>query len=112
MKNLITSLMVAALMVAPIGCDSEPESGGSTGGMPSSAASKDAPADVDPETGLMRVDDLRDAFGRAEGSSVKAVFPVHLAGQAAEMEEISCAAREFGLKIVEDGCHALGTGSD
>jgi hypothetical protein len=51
MKNLITSLMVAALMVAPIGCDSEPESGGSTGGMPSSAASKDAPADVDPDTG-------------------------------------------------------------
>ena len=54
MKNLITSLMVAALMAAPIGCDSAPESdgsGGSGGSGASTTTDKDAAADVDPETG-------------------------------------------------------------
>ena len=47
MKNLITSLVVAALMAAPIGCDSEPESGGTGGVMPAnSAAGKGAPPDT------------------------------------------------------------------
>ena len=47
MKNLITSLVVAALMAAPIGCDSEPESKGTGGVMPAnSGASKAAPADA------------------------------------------------------------------
>ncbi len=51
MKKLITSLMVAALIAAPIGCDSEPESGGGTGGTPATTDDRDAPADVDQKTG-------------------------------------------------------------
>ena len=51
MKNLITSLMVAALMAAPIGCDSAPESDGSGGSRASTTTEKDAAPDVDPETG-------------------------------------------------------------
>ena len=47
MKNLITSLVVAALMAAPIGCDSEPESEGTGGVMPAnSAESKGTPEDA------------------------------------------------------------------
>jgi hypothetical protein len=56
MKKLITSLVVAALLAVPIGCDSEPESGGTGGAMPSAADGKDAPADVDPETGKARTE--------------------------------------------------------
>ena len=57
MKKLITSLVVAALVAAPIGCDSEPESGGGTGGvMPTSTDSKNAPADTD-EDGTTRTEE-------------------------------------------------------
>lgn len=64
-------------------------------------------ADVDPETGLMTPDTLREALRRAP-SSVRAVFPVHLAGQSCAMADIAQLAREWGLWIVEDACHAIG----
>ena len=65
-------------------------------------------ADVDPDTGLLTPDTLETAL-RGSGGKVKAVFPVHLNGQAAAMPEIAQIARAKGLKIVEDACHALGT---
>ncbi len=65
-------------------------------------------ADVDPDTGLMNVETLKNAVERAEGP-VKAVFPVHLNGQCVEMEPLAQYARQHGLYVVEDGCHALGT---
>jgi UDP-4-amino-4,6-dideoxy-N-acetyl-beta-L-altrosamine transaminase len=65
-------------------------------------------ADVDPETGLMRPSDLSDALERANGTA-RAVFPVHLAGQCAEMTEILEISRANNLSIVEDASHALGS---
>lgn len=68
-------------------------------------------ADVDPDSGLMRPEDLEAALAAARmaGRKVKAVFPVHLAGQACDMEAIAAIARREGLAVVEDACHALGT---
>jgi dTDP-4-amino-4,6-dideoxygalactose transaminase len=68
-------------------------------------------ADVDPDNGLMTAASLEDAFTRADaaGLSVKALFPVHLAGQCPELAAIAAIARERGAAIVEDACHALGT---
>ncbi len=40
----------------------------------------------------------------------KAVIPVHLFGQAADMDSILSVARAHGLKVVEDGAQALGAG--
>jgi UDP-4-amino-4,6-dideoxy-N-acetyl-beta-L-altrosamine transaminase len=65
-------------------------------------------ADVDPETGLMRPQDLIAALERA--GTADAVFNVHLNGQCGEIEEIADIARAHGAKIVDDACHALGTG--
>jgi len=65
-------------------------------------------SDVDPDSGLMRPQDLEEALTRA-GSGTKAVFPVHLAGQPADMRGLSSVARAHGLRLVEDACHALGT---
>ena len=67
-------------------------------------------ADVDPETGLMRVEDLKDALGRASvrGRRPSAVFPVDLAGQCENLEEIAALAHREGLVVVEDACHAIG----
>jgi UDP-4-amino-4,6-dideoxy-N-acetyl-beta-L-altrosamine transaminase len=66
-------------------------------------------SDVDPETGLLRIDDLKATFGTMPRGILKAVFPVHLNGQTAPMEEIAGFARSRGLAVIEDGCHALGT---
>lgn len=65
-------------------------------------------ADVDPETGLMRPDHLLEAIDRST-TRVKAVFPVHLAGQSPDMPAIAEIARERDMAIVEDACHALGS---
>jgi UDP-4-amino-4,6-dideoxy-N-acetyl-beta-L-altrosamine transaminase len=64
-------------------------------------------ADVDPETGLMTSETLREALRRAP-SNVRATFPVHLNGQTCGMGAIAGVAREWGLWIVEDACHAIG----
>lgn len=63
-------------------------------------------ADVDPDTGLMTPDTLAEAATRA-GPAARAVLPVHLAGAMCDMRALSPIAREAGLAIVEDSCHAL-----
>lgn len=65
-------------------------------------------ADVDPDTGLMRPDDFQAAIERAP-SAVKAVFPVHLAGQSPDMPGLAEIARNNNIAVVEDACHALGS---
>ncbi|MCY7361241.1 MAG: DegT/DnrJ/EryC1/StrS family aminotransferase [Ignavibacteria bacterium] len=39
----------------------------------------------------------------------KAIVPVHLYGQSCEMDEIVKIAKEFGLKVIEDGAQAIGS---
>ncbi len=66
-------------------------------------------ADVDPDSGLIGLEQLEDAFHRAKGlGKPKAVFPVHLNGQVAPMGEISGFAKNNGLLVIEDASHALG----
>ena len=67
-------------------------------------------ADVDPETGLMGPEQLAEAIerGRTAGHRLRAVLPVHLAGQCADIEAIATMARDNGLALVEDACHAIG----
>lgn len=39
----------------------------------------------------------------------KAVIPVHFAGQSCDLDPIFALAREFGLQVIEDAAHAIGT---
>lgn len=66
-------------------------------------------ADVDPETGLMTPETLEGALNRLPSGRLKAVLPVHLAGQCSDMAGIAEIARKAGAAVVEDACHALGT---
>jgi dTDP-4-amino-4,6-dideoxygalactose transaminase len=65
--------------------------------------------DVCPQTGLMRPEDLEAAMSAHRGRRFRAVFPVHINGQAADMAGIAAIAKRASLSIVEDACHALGT---
>jgi UDP-4-amino-4,6-dideoxy-N-acetyl-beta-L-altrosamine transaminase len=67
-------------------------------------------ADVDADSGLMQPPHFLEALARADaaGQRVRAVFPVHLAGQCADLPELGELARARGIAVVEDSCHALG----
>ncbi len=65
-------------------------------------------ADVDPYTGLMRACDLEDALTRCGDLTPRAVFAVHLTGQAVNLQAISEIAKANNLKIVADAAHAIG----
>lgn len=65
-------------------------------------------SDVDPKTGLMGPDDFKKALNNST-ANIKAVFPVHLAGQCADIAAISEISRKNGIAVMEDACHALGT---
>ncbi len=60
--------------------------------------------DVDPETYTMDVS----ALERAITPATKAVLPVHLYGQPADMDPIMEIARAHGLIVIEDACQAHG----
>lgn len=66
-------------------------------------------ADVDPDTGLMRVEDAAETLARAGTRRVRAIFPVHLAGRVDDPPALRSFAEERNLVIIEDACHALGT---
>ena len=63
--------------------------------------------DIDYDTGNMSASALKQKL-RTATRLPKAIIVVHLAGLPADMEEISCLARLYGIKIIEDACHALG----
>jgi UDP-4-amino-4,6-dideoxy-N-acetyl-beta-L-altrosamine transaminase len=66
-------------------------------------------ADVDPDTGLMTPQTLAEAIGRVGDRRLRAVLPVHLRGDAAELPALAELAEAAGAVLVEDAPHALGT---
>lgn len=62
------------------------------------------PVEPDPQTHLITADGIRAAMV----PGVKAVIPVHLYGQPANMPAIMDAARDLGLKVIEDAAQAHG----
>lgn len=62
-------------------------------------------ADVDPKTYNIDPEDIR----RKITDRTKAIIAVHLAGQPCDMDAIHSIAHEYGLIVIEDGAHALGS---
>ena len=67
--------------------------------------------DVDESSFTMDPERLRELVAAEKprlGARLKAIVPVHLFGQSADMESILAVAREFDLVVVEDACQAHG----
>lgn len=47
-------------------------------------------------------------LGRRTGMPIRAVMPVHLYGQVADMDAITATAEKYGLTVIEDACQAHG----
>jgi len=62
-------------------------------------------ADVLPDTFNMDVSQLEQLIT----SQTKAILPVHLFGQCAQLEELTELAGKYNLYVIEDACQALGT---
>ena len=61
-------------------------------------------ADTDPRTGNLEPASVEALIG----PRTRAIVPVHLAGQPADLAPLAALARRHGLRLVEDACHALG----
>lgn len=64
--------------------------------------------DIDPETGLMDLQLLREKLENSPEGTYKGVIPVDYAGLPIQMDEVAELARTHKLKILEDSCHAPG----
>lgn len=60
--------------------------------------------DVDPDTFNIKVDNIK----RLITKNTKAIIPVHLFGQCADMEEIMKIAKENNIYVIEDNAQAIG----
>lgn len=66
--------------------------------------------DIDPRTYNLSTTALATKLAEAErsGSLPKVLVTVHFAGQSCDMAAIQALARRYGIKIIEDGSHAVG----
>lgn len=61
--------------------------------------------DVDPKTMLIDIEDVK----RKITDKTKAIMPVHYAGAPCDMDALMQIKAEYGIRIVEDAAHAIGS---
>jgi len=65
--------------------------------------------DIDPTTCNICPESLERAFACPNFNRIKAIVPVHLFGQACDLDRVLAIAAEKGVPVVEDAAQALGT---
>jgi dTDP-4-amino-4,6-dideoxygalactose transaminase len=120
-----TDALLLALMAFNIGAGDEvittPFTFFATAGTIARTGARPVFCDIDPETYNLSasavqsfIDDHCAAQGgqlinRATGGRIRALMPVHLYGQSADMDPLMAMARRYGLKVIEDAAQAIGT---
>ena len=120
-----TDALLVALMALDIGPGDEvltsPYTFFASGGAIARTGARPVYLDIDPVTYNLEPFRLREFLetlceardgqlvNRVTGGRVKAIMPVHLYGQAADMDPITELAARFGLRVIEDAAQAIGT---
>jgi dTDP-4-amino-4,6-dideoxygalactose transaminase len=120
-----TDALLIALMALGIGTGDEvltsPFTFFATAGAIARAGARPVFCDIDPLTFNLSAAAVR-AFiddhcaaqddrliNRATGGRIRAIMPVHLYGQSADMDPLMAIARQYGLKVIEDAAQAIGS---
>lgn len=65
-------------------------------------------ADIDPVSFNIDPEKAAEILAADKNKEIKAIIPVHLYGQCAEMDEICRLAQEYNLPVIEDAAQAIG----
>lgn len=65
-------------------------------------------ADIDPETYLLDIHNVRELLEADTKKDIKGIIPVDFAGRAVDLEAFRVLADEFDCWIIEDSCHSPG----
>jgi len=120
-----TDALLIALMAYDLGPGDEvltsPYTFFATGGTIARVGARPVYLDIDPATFNLRLDLVEQflekdcerradqVYNRQTGGRVRAIMPVHLYGQCADMEGFLKLARRFGLALIEDAAQAIGS---
>jgi UDP-4-amino-4,6-dideoxy-N-acetyl-beta-L-altrosamine transaminase len=69
-------------------------------------------ADINSRTGLIDPDSIAHLLAEDADRRIKAIIPVHFAGQPADLPNIHKMAEEHGAIVIDDACHAIGATYD
>jgi dTDP-4-amino-4,6-dideoxygalactose transaminase len=120
-----TDALLLALMALNIGAGDEvittPFTFFATAGTIARTGARPVFCDIDPETYNLSASAVQSfidvhctaqgsqLINRATGGRIRALMPVHLYGQSADMDPLMAMARRYGLKVIEDAAQAIGT---
>ncbi len=120
-----TDALLVALMALDIGAGDEvvtsPYTFFATGGTIARVGARPVFVDIDPATFNISIKLLEDflasscerkadgLYNRATGGRVRALMPVHLYGQSADMDPLMALARKYDLRVIEDAAQAIGS---
>ncbi len=120
-----TDALLIALMAYDLGPGDEvitsPYTFFATGGTIARVGARPVFLDIDPATFNLRVELVEQflekdcerradqVYNRRTGGRVRALMPVHLYGQCADMDALGKLAKRFGLALIEDAAQAIGS---
>jgi dTDP-4-amino-4,6-dideoxygalactose transaminase len=111
-----TDALILSLMAAGIGAGdsviTSPYTFFATAGSIARVGAKPIFVDIDPDTYNISPDKISEAvcsMNASERSKLKAVIPVHLYGQCADMGTVLELGKKFNLLIIEDAAQAIGS---